>query len=117
MEDSVLISTKKILGLGDEYNVYDLDIITFINSVFDILNQLGIGNELGHRIEDRSMNWSDLSIPPQLINLVKTYMFLKVRLLFDPPTLSFHLDLYKNQITEYEWRLTNMRDYLLSTTS
>ena len=113
MESSILNSTKKILGLSEDYAVFDLDVITHINAAFSVLNQLGVGPVDGYFIEDESDEWGDFDVPANQLNLVKTYIFLKTRLLFDPPTTSFLLDAMQNQIKEYEWRLNNFREYLI----
>lgn len=110
MENSILKSTKKILGLSDTYDAFDLDILTHINSVFSELDQLGIGPVNGYFIEDDAAEWDDFLVPDNQRALVRTLMFLKVRLLFDPPTTSFLLDALKNQIEKYEWRLNVMRE-------
>ena len=113
MEPSILISTKKILGLDDAYTPFDLDIITHINGVFSILGQLGIGPSNGFMIEGEEASWDDLGIPQDQLNLVRTYVFLRVRLLFDPPTTSYLLDVYSKQIAEYEFRLSVLRENLI----
>lgn len=113
METSILTSTKKILGLVEEYEYFDLDILTHINSVFVILSQLGVGPVEGFMIEDKDAEWSDFDVPQELLNLVRTYAFLKVRMLFDPPTTSFLIEATNNQIKEYEWRLSVWREWLL----
>jgi hypothetical protein len=110
METSILTSTKKVLGIAESYTVFDLDIITHINAVFSILYQLGVGPVNGFMIEDASMEWEDFAVPTSQVNLIKTYLFLKVSLLFDPPTTSFLLDAKKEQIAEYEWRLNVARE-------
>jgi hypothetical protein len=110
MEASILISTKKVLGVTQEYTVYDLDIITFINAAFSILSQLGVGPEEGFMIDDDSAKWSDFVVPPNQLNLVKTYIYLKVRLLFDPPTTSYLIEATTKQLEEYEWRLNVYRE-------
>jgi hypothetical protein len=110
MEDSILISTKKVLGINEEYENFDLDILTHINAAFSILNQIGIGPENGFFVSDSTDAWSDISLPDNQLNLVKTYVFLKVRMLFDPPTTSFLIDAMTNQIKEYEWRLNIFRE-------
>jgi hypothetical protein len=112
MENSILISTKKILGLPVEYTAFDLDIITHINSVFAILAQLGVGPPTGFMIEDEFAEWTDFDAPNQL-NAIRTYVFLKVRMLFDPPTTSFLIEAMTKQIQEYEWRLNVSREYEL----
>jgi hypothetical protein len=106
MEQSILTSTKKILGVSANYTAFDLDIITHINSVFSTLNQLGVGPANGFMIEDSSAIWSDLELPQNQLSMVRAYMFLKVRMLFDPPSTSFHIEAMENQIREHEFRLS-----------
>jgi hypothetical protein len=110
MEESILKSTKKILGLDAAYTPFDLDIITHINAAFSILNQLGVGPREGYAIEDESDTWDEFPIPPNQLQLVKTYIYLKVRVLFDPPGTSFLLESANNQLKEYEWRLNVFRE-------
>lgn len=109
METSILVSTKKILGLSEDYDAFDLDIITHINSVLAILNQMGI-IEPYFEISDDTGKWSDLKLPSNQTNMVRTYIFLKVRMLFDPPTMSYVLDAMNKQIEEFETRLEYFRD-------
>ena len=113
MEESILTSTKKILGLDASYTPFDLDVITHINAAFSLLNQLGVGPEEGFWILDENVLWTDYPVPSQQLHLVKTYVFLKVRILFDPPGTSFLLESANNQIKEYEWRLNVFREVLL----
>lgn len=103
--DSILNSVKKMLGLGSDYNPFDADIITHINSVFASLTQMGVGPEEGFMIEDSSTIWSEFIGNDKLINNVKSYMYLKVKLLFDPPTNSALIESINNQIRELEYRL------------
>jgi len=110
METSILTSTKKVLGLAADYGPFDLDVITHVNSAFSILTQLGVGPSEGFMIEDETAEWEDFTIPLQQMNLVKTYIYLKTRILFDPPATSFHTTAVENQIKETEWRLNNMRE-------
>jgi hypothetical protein len=114
MEPSILISTKKILGLAEEYTAFDLDVLTHINAAFSVLNQLGVGPAEGFFIEDETVVWDDFDIPLNQHNLVKTYVFLKVRLLFDPPATSYLISAAERQIEEYEWRLNVFREVELS---
>ena len=111
METSILNSTKKILGLASDYTAFDLDIITHINTAFSTLTQLGVGPAAGFMIEDASTNWVDFlgDADPQL-NSVKSYVFLRVRLLFDPPATSYLINAYEDQIRELEWRLNSHRE-------
>lgn len=110
MEQSILTSTKKVLGLDAAYTIFDLDVITHINAAFSILTQLGVGPVDGFFIEDESATWDIYGVPPEQLNLVKTYVYLKVRILFDPPSTSFHLTAAQDQVKEYEWRLNTFRE-------
>ena len=105
MISSILISTKKVLGIGEGYTAFDEDIIMHINSAFSTLNQLGVGPEEGFYIYDETAEWEDIELPDNQLNHVKTFIFLKVRLMFDPPTTSFVLEAMERQIKEFEWRL------------
>lgn len=113
MEESILTSTKKILGLDESYTPFDLDIITHINAAFSILDQLGVGPEGGFMIVDDTTVWDDYVVPQNQLHAVKTYIYLKVRSLFDPPATSFHLTAMNEQLKEYEWRLNTFREVLL----
>jgi hypothetical protein len=111
MEQSILISTKKVLQIPDGYDVYDLDILTHINSALSVINQLGIGPEEGFVVEDDSAEWEDfVDDDPVILSLVKTHVQLKASLLFDPPSAGYLIDLKKDQIAELEWRLTVLHD-------
>jgi len=114
VEESILKSTKKILGLAPEYTPFDLDVITHINAAFSILNQLGVGPKEGFSIEDENDTWDEFPVPTEQLHLVKTYIYLKVRILFDPPGTSFLLDSVTNQLHEYEWRLNVFREVELT---
>lgn len=110
LEQSILTSTKKTLGLDEDYEEFDQDIINHINGVFSTLEQLGIGPEGGFMIEDKQATWSDLLGNDNRMNAVKTYVYLRVRLLFDPPTTGYHQTAAKEQIQELEWRLNVVRE-------
>lgn len=110
MEASILISTKKILGIAEDYTAFDLDILTHINAAFSILSQIGVGLADGFMIEDDASEWDDFDVPQNQLTLVRTYVFLKTRLLFDPPTTSFLIEATTKQIEEYEWRLNLFRE-------
>lgn len=114
MENSILKSTKKILNVPDDYTVYDQDIIVHINSAFSTLNQLGLGPTEGFMIEDDTAMWDDFLAGDMRLNAVRTYVFLRVRLLFDPPSLSTVLQAMEAQIKELEWRLNVVREGDLS---
>lgn len=110
MSDSILTSTKKALGLDENYTAFDPDIIMHINSVFSTLTQLGLGPEDGFMIEDSTATWDDFLDGDLKSNSVKTYMYLRVRMIFDPPVTSFHLSAIKEQFQELEWRLNVVRE-------
>lgn len=110
MEQGILTSTKKILGLGSDYTAFDQDILTHINSAFAVLYQLGVGPSTPFSIEDDSSVWSDFVVPTEQLSLIKSYFYLKVRTYFDPPTTSFHIEAMNNQIKELEWRLSTFRE-------
>lgn len=103
--ESILTSVKKLLGIDEAYEHFDTDIIIHINSVFMILKQLGVGPSAGYSIIDKNDIWSDFIEDVNEIQAVKTYVYLKVRLLFDPPTSSSVMESMNRLIGEYEWRL------------
>lgn len=110
MSDSILNSTKKNLGLAEGYTEFDPDVIMHINTVFSILNQLGVGPEDGFMIDDETDTWEDFLGDDPNLNVVKTYVYLRVRHLFDPPGTSYHLNAAKEQYQELEWRLNTYRE-------
>ena len=105
METSILTSIKKMLGIAEDYTEFDEDIITHINSVFLNLTQLGVGPEEGFMIEDDTAVWEDFIDDSIKLQAVKTYMYLKVKLLFDPPLSSSVTESFTRMIAELEWRL------------
>lgn len=105
MIESILNTIKKMLGIPEADTAFDTDIITHINSTFMVLNQLGVGPETVYSITDDTAKWVDFITDQVMYNAVKTYILLKVRILFDPPGSSYHLEAVKQQIAEYEWRL------------
>lgn len=109
--ESILISVKKLLGIPEEYTQFDTDIIMHINSVFMTLNQLGVGPSEGFVIEDDTTTWNDFMQDNAKIEGVKSYMVLKVRLLFDPPLNSAVIEAINRQIAEFEWRLNAAVDF------
>lgn len=111
--ESILDSTKKALGVGADYDVFDPDIMIHINSVFVTLQQLGIGPAEGFAIEDSEATWDTFLGTQPLLSTVKSYMVFKVRLAFDPPPTSFHIASLEKQIAELEFRMTVTRDELL----
>ena len=115
MEESILKSVKKLLNVPSDLDVFDQDIIMHINSVFSLLHQLGVGPEEDLQIEDDTAEWSDFFVYEDL-NMIRSYTFLRVRMLFDPPTMSFLLDSMKQQIQEFEWRISTQREWHLDPT-
>lgn len=110
MEHSILNSTKKVLGIDPSYTAFDQDILTHINATFSTLHQLGLGPELGLFVEDDEPVWTDFEVDPLIVNHIRTYVFLKVRLLFDPPQTSFVLAAMEKQAEELEFRLSLTRE-------
>ena len=105
MNDSILNTIKKLLGISSAYTEFDADIIIHINSVFSILQQLGVGPDNGFSITDSTTTWSNYINNEKILNVVISYMYLHVRRLFDPPTNSAILNAQEQMIKEYEWRL------------
>ena len=103
--ESILTSIKKLLGITEDYTQFDQDIIMHINSVFSILNQLGVGPPEGFSISDNFAVWNNFILDNYKQNLVKTYVYLRVRLMFDPNQPSAVIESIKNQISELEWRI------------
>lgn len=103
--ESILTSIKKLLGIAEEYEHFDPDIIMHINTVFMILNQIGVGPSEGFTIEDETSVWTDFIPETTRLEAVKTYVYLKVRLLFDPPLNSTVIESINRTISELEWRL------------
>ena len=105
-DDSILLSIKKMLGLAEDYQIFDTDIVIHINSSIAILTQLGVGPGKGFRVVDETETWEDfLAEDIDLVAEVKDYIFLKVKMIFDPPSSSAVIDSMQRMINEYEWRL------------
>ena len=105
--ESILTSIKKLLGITEEYTHFDTDLIMHINTVFMVLTQLGVGPSGGYAIESADDEWTDFIPEASIVqvNAVKSYVYLKVKLLFDPPLSSSAMEAINRQISEYEWRL------------
>lgn len=103
--DSILGSIKKLLGITEVYDVFDKDLVMHINSVFFVLTQLGVGPAEGFAIQDETAVWDDFIPCGANLEAVKSYVYLKVRLLFDPPQSSALTEAINRQISEFEWRL------------
>lgn len=115
MEESILISIKKLLGIDEEYTHFDTDLIMHINSALAILTQIGVGSSSGFMIEDDSSIWSDFIDDEPTLQSVKTYIALKVRLMFDPPSSSAGIESINRLTSELEWRLEVTSEQLSST--
>lgn len=112
MEQSILTSIKKNLGIDASYTVFDQDLITYINAAFSTLTQLGVGPAVGFMIEDADAVWNDFIVldDDREYNSIKIYIQLRVRMLFDPPQTSYLLDAMTAQINQLEWRLNVHRE-------
>ena len=105
MQDSILMTIRKLV-CGDPYaDHFDTDLIVHINACFSILNQLGVGPENGFVVTDETQSWSSYSDNDRILNMVKTYITLKVRVIFDPPLTSSVLEAMNKEISQLEWRL------------
>lgn len=103
--DSILDTVKKMLGVDLVDDSFDMELIIFINDVFSKLNQLGVGPTTTYVIDDRLDKWTDFLLDRADLNMVRTYMYLQVRITFDPPTNPSLLENMMKRIQEYEWRL------------
>ena len=105
MQDSILMTIRKLV-CGDPYaDHFDTDLLVHINACFSILNQLGVGPENGFVVTDETQSWSSYSDNDRILNMVKTYITLKVRVIFDPPLTSSVLEAMNKEISQLEWRL------------
>ena len=102
--DSILVSIKKLLGIDASYTAFDVDVIVHINTAFAVLNQLGVGPANGFMIEGEAESWDDY-ITDNNFSMVKTFVYLKVRLAFDPPTSTALIESMNNTLNELTWRL------------
>jgi hypothetical protein len=110
VSQSILNSVKRTLSLGEDDLTFDLDISMHINSVFSTLNQLGVGPDEGFEIEGPDETWDAFLGTDKRYNFVKSYVYLSVRRLFDPPQTSFLGDSMQKQIDEYVWRINALRE-------
>lgn len=105
MEENIFESIKSLLGPDASYDVYDQDVLIHINSAISVLTQLGVGPANGF-IVTKETKWTDfLGSDSSKLNMVRTYVYLKVKMVFDPPTSSYVMTAYQEQCKEYEWRL------------
>jgi len=110
MENSILNSVKKALGIDASYTAFDVDILMHINSAFAVLNQYGVGPEFGYQVEDADDMWAAFYGTDPRYNLIRTYIFLKVRILFDPPNTAYLVTALNEQLREHEWRISEYRE-------
>ena len=103
--ESILTSIKKLLGIAEEYTHFDADLIMHINSVLSILTQIGVGPAEGFSIKDKECIWTDFIPESQKLEFVKSYVYMKVKLLFDPPLSSAVIESTNRMISELEWRI------------
>ena len=103
--ESILDSIKKLIGIEDTETYFDSDIVTGVNSAFSSLNQIGIGPDDGFSISDNTKVWNDYLTDVRTLELVKSYVHLKTKLLFDPPSSSSIVEIINKEISEFEWRL------------
>jgi len=118
--DSILLTTKRTLGLDPDYTPYDGEIIVHINSVLANLNQLGLGPVGGMVIDGADATWTDFlvreeqTVPDPRLNHAKSYMHMRVKMLFDPPSVGYVLTAYEKMIQEAEWRLMVAQDDIIN---
>lgn len=103
--ESILTSIKKMLGIAEEYTHFDADLIMHINSVLSILTQIGVGPAEGFSIKDETSVWEDFVPENSKLELIKSYTYMKVKLLFDPPLTSAVIESINRIISELEWRI------------
>lgn len=114
--ESILTSIKKLLGIGEEYTSFDLDITMCINTALAVLTQLGVGPTTGFVITDANTTWNDYLGEDNRLEMVKMYVYLRTRLMFDPPLSSAVTEVIKSQISEYEWRINVQVESMEATT-
>lgn len=103
--ESILTSIKKLLGIAEDYTQFDVDLIIHINTALSILGQIGVGDEKRYSVVDKSTTWDTLIGYESKLDMVKTYVYLKVKLLFDPPQSSAVMEAINRTISELEWRI------------
>jgi len=108
--ESILTSIKKLLGITEEYTHFDSDLIIHINTALGVLTQLGVGPTNGFSIEDEEDLWSDFIGEDHRLEFIKSYVHLKVKLIFDPPLSSAVIESIKETISELEWRIQVQAD-------
>lgn len=109
-DQSVLSSMKKLLLVGDEDDTFNTDLTIAINTAFGTLHQLGIGPVEGYRITSKENVWGEFTDNDPVLEQVKSYVYLRCRMLFDIPDTSYKITAAKDQIKELEWRLNTYRE-------
>lgn len=110
MAQSIINSIKKVSGLTEDDDSFDLDVLMHVNSIFSDLTQLGLGPDDGFEVEDAATTWDAFTDDSKQQNSVKTYIYLRLRLIFDPPTTSYAIESMDKQIQKAEWRLNVERE-------
>lgn len=110
MTDSILDDIKKVCGIDAEYTAFDQDVMMHINSEFAVLNQVGVGPAAGFMIADNTPVWDDFLQGEMRLNMVKSYMYLKLRLIFDPPSTSYLIAAWEKQADMFLWRAREFRE-------
>ena len=105
MQDSILMTIRKLVCGNPYADHFDTDLLVHINACFSILNQLGVGPESGFVVTDETQSWSSYVADNRTLNMVKTYVTLKVKKIFDPPLTSSVLEAMDKEISQLEWRL------------
>ena len=108
MSESILENTKKVLSIDPSYTAFDVDIMMHINTVFNTLHQLGVGPVNGFQIVSNEAVWEDFIGNEILLNQVKSYIYIKVRMLFDPPQTAHAIRVLEEAAKEAEWRMNIM---------
>lgn len=105
MEKSILKTIKKLLGITEDDTAFDTDLIIHINTTLMVLHQLGVGPKEGYSIKNEKNKWSDFVDSDENLEGIKSYIYMKVKLLFDPPSNSATIEALQSSIKEFEWRL------------
>lgn len=105
MEESILLTVRKLIGPSADYEVFDTDLIVHINAFFEVLTQCGVGPDEGFIVSGEAETWTDFISDPKLLPMVKDYITIRTRLTFDPPSSSFAMDSLKKTADELEWRM------------
>ena len=111
MNESILATIKKMLGLDINYDAFDTDIIVFINTAMMTLQQIGVGPTSGFTVNGVAQTWADFLPSDTMLEGVKSYLFLCVKMVFDPPSTSFVMEAMKQQKEELEWRLREQAEF------